>query len=167
MSTHQITSHPLSKHPIGLFSDFRRVPAARERRRPRGCSRDRHGVHRVGEGARHRPPHSDHRLDLRQAELRRADVHRQPQPVSVRRFPQQPDRVPDHRRRRVLLGGGEPATAAMRFCTDGYGTVSSALAAAVAGEGRHAHFRFDGSRSTSRRSCELDELTFLLRVLKD
>jgi hypothetical protein len=41
---------------------------------------------------------------------------------------------------------GEPATAAMRFCTDGYGTVSSALIALPARNepGRHAHFRFAG-----------------------
>ncbi len=41
---------------------------------------------------------------------------------------------------------GEPATAAMRFRTDGYGTVSSALIALPARSepGRHAHFRFAG-----------------------
>ena len=41
---------------------------------------------------------------------------------------------------------GEPATAAMRFRTDGYGTVSSALIALPARNepGRHAHFRFAG-----------------------
>jgi uncharacterized protein with NRDE domain len=41
---------------------------------------------------------------------------------------------------------GEPATAAMRFCTDGYGTVSSALIALPARNepDRHAHFRFAG-----------------------
>lgn len=51
----------------------------------------------------------------------------------------------------ALLGSsrappGEPATAAMRFHTDGYGTVSSALIALPArGEpARRAHFRFAG-----------------------
>ena len=41
---------------------------------------------------------------------------------------------------------GEPTTAAMRFCKDGYGTVSSALIALPARNepGRHAHFRFAG-----------------------
>ena len=41
---------------------------------------------------------------------------------------------------------GEPATAAMRFCTDGYGTVSSALIALPARDepDRHAHFCFAG-----------------------
>jgi uncharacterized protein with NRDE domain len=41
---------------------------------------------------------------------------------------------------------GEPATAAMRFRTDGYGTVSSALIALPARNepDRHAHFRFAG-----------------------
>ncbi len=41
---------------------------------------------------------------------------------------------------------GEPATAAMRFRTDGYGTVSSALIALPARDGadRPAHFRFAG-----------------------
>jgi Transport and Golgi organisation 2 len=41
---------------------------------------------------------------------------------------------------------GEPATAAMRFQTDGYGTVSSALIALPARSeaDRHAHFRFAG-----------------------
>ncbi len=41
---------------------------------------------------------------------------------------------------------GEPASAAMRFRTDGYGTVSSALIALPASDGsdRRAHFRFAG-----------------------
>jgi hypothetical protein len=41
---------------------------------------------------------------------------------------------------------GEPATAAMRFCSDGYGTVSSALIALPARDGadRVPHFRFAG-----------------------
>jgi Transport and Golgi organisation 2 len=49
----------------------------------------------------------------------------------------------------ALLGSGrappgEPTTAAMRFCQDGYATVSSALIALPGrdGEGRRPHFRF-------------------------
>jgi Transport and Golgi organisation 2 len=52
---------------------------------------------------------------------------------------------------------GEPATAAMRFSSDGYGTVSSALIALPAqdGEGRAPHFRFAGWQPEETPWCEV------------
>src|SRR5436305_8168769 len=96
--------------PTGGIADdaahrLQEVPLARQRRGSGGRGRDRHGVCGRGQSVGRGLAHSDHRADLRQAQLRRSVIHRQLEPFPVRRFRQQRDHVPVDRCSSLLLRG--------------------------------------------------------------